>query len=208
VCLDPVRNRVDTRSSGGRVEAVTLAPTSLPRATERERARRTIAMRLHGNLSRKALTTLASAMFIAGALAASSGTALGMPPPAFTLSPAQLSFDVTTDVNSFDYDFVQVGTGPRWLVYSNPTTATAPQFWDTQAGSCWQLYESQGKRIPGKTTCTIQVGFHSGVAGTFTGQLVVYRCLDWHLDPTFGMILCDVTGESQTIDLVGTATQA
>jgi hypothetical protein len=165
-------------------------------------------MRLHGRLSRRALPKLASAMFIAAALATSSGTALGAQPPLFTLSPSQLSFVATTDVNSFDYDFVQVGTGPRWLVYSNPASATAGQFFDTQAGSCWQVYESQGKRIPGKTTCTIQVGFHSEVAGTFTGQLVVYRCLDWHLDPTFGMILCDVTGESQTIDLVGTATQA
>jgi hypothetical protein len=165
-------------------------------------------MRSHGRLSRRALPKLASAMFIAAALATSSGTALGAPPPAFTLSPDQLSFEATTDVLSFDYELVEVGTGPRWLVYSNPASTTAGQFGDTQAGTCWQEYEALGKRIPGKTTCTIQVGFHSEIAGTFTGQLVVYRCLDWHLEPTFGMILCDVTGESQTIDLVGTATQA
>jgi hypothetical protein len=64
-----------------------------------------------------------------------------------------------------------------------------------------------GKRIPGKTTCTIQVGFQSDVPGTFSGKLIVYQCLDWHLDPTFGMILCDVTGDSKSVDLVGTATQ-
>jgi hypothetical protein len=60
-------------------------------------------------------------------------------------------------------------------------------------------------RIPGKTTCTIQVGFHSEQAGTFTGQLVVYQCTQWHVDPTFGMLLCDATGDSKTVDLVGTA---
>jgi hypothetical protein len=106
---------------------------------------------------------------------------------------------------AFDYEFVTLGTGPRWLVYANPASTTGdPVFFDTQAGSCWQNYESLGNRIPGKTNCTIQVGFHSVAAGTFNGQ-VVYQCLQWHLDPTFGMILCDVTGDSKSLDLVGTA---
>jgi len=162
-------------------------------------------MRFQGHWSRKALTKLVSAVFIAAALAAPSGTALGVQPPAFTLTPSEVQF--AADVGSFDFEFVQVGTGPRWLVYAGPASTTAGQFFDTQAGSCWQVYEAQGKRIPGKTTCTIQVGFSSQGAGTFTGKLVVYRCLDWHVDPTGGMLICDVTGESQSIDLVGTATQ-
>jgi hypothetical protein len=120
-----------------------------------------------------------------------------------------VTFEATTDVQLFDYEFVMVGTGPRWLVYQGPASTTGdPVFFDTQAGSCWQAYEALGNRIPGKTACTIQVGFHSAVAGTFTGKLVVYRCVDWHLDPTGGMIICDITGGSQSVDLVGTAVQA
>lgn len=166
-------------------------------------------MRLHGHWTRRALTTMASAVLIVAAVAVSSGTALGGKPPAFTLEPSQLTFEATADVNSYDYDFVTVGTGPRWFVYAGPASTTGDAvFWDTQAGSCWQAYESLGNRIPGKTTCTIQVGFHSETAGTFTGQLIVYQCLQWHLDPTYGMILCDVTGDSKSVDLAGTALQA
>ena len=160
--------------------------------------------RRHGLSPSRSL--VAGVLLVTGALAASSGAVLAKPPAAFTLSPSQLTFEATADVQSFDYELVMVGTGTRWLVYQNPATATGdPVFFDTQAGSCWQQYESLGNRIPGKTTCTIQVGFHSEQAGTFTGQLVVYQCTQWHEDPTFGLILCDATGDSQTIDLVGTA---
>lgn len=163
-------------------------------------------MRIHRHGLGMSRSLVASVILVAATLAASSGAVLADPPEAFTLSPSQVTFEATADVNSFDYEFVTVGTGPRWLVYQNPTTTTGdPVFGDTQAGSCWQNFESLGNRIPGKTTCTIQVGFHSQQAGTFTGQLVVYKCTQWHTDPTFGMILCDATGESKTVDLVGTA---
>ena len=166
-------------------------------------------MRLYRHRRSRSLPIMASAVFVAAALATSSGAALGAPPQAFALSPSVVTFQATTDVQSFDYEFVTVGTGPRWLVYEGPASTTGyPAFFDTQAGSCWQAYEALGNRIPGKTVCTIQVGFHSEVAGTFTGELVVYRCLDWHLDPSGGMIICDVTGASQSVDLVGTAVQA
>jgi hypothetical protein len=148
---------------------------------------------------------LVASVLLAAALVASSGPAIAAPPQAFTLSPDVVTFETTPNI-PFDYEFVTVGTGPRWLVYANPASFTGdPGFFDTQAGSCWQNYESLGNRIPGKTSCTIQVGFHSDQAGTFTGQLVVYRCLQWHLDPTFGMILCDVTGDSKSVELVGMA---
>lgn len=165
-------------------------------------------MRLHRYWPKGSLPTMASGVLIAAALAASSGAALGAQPPAFTLSPSVVTFEATAGVGSFDYELVMVGTGPRWLVYQNPASTTGdPVFFDTQAGSCWQNYEALGKRIPRKTSCTIQVGFNAEVAGTFEGQLVVYQCPKWHLGPT-GMILCDVTGDSQSVDLVGTAVPA
>ena len=163
-------------------------------------------MRIHQKLSGASLSVVASAVLVVGTLVATSGAVVAAPPTGFTLSPAQLAFEATADVQSFDYELVEVGSGPRWLVYENPSTTTGDAvFFDTQAGSCWQAYESLGMRIPRQTTCTIQVGFHSEQAGTFTGQLVVYRCTHWHLDPTYGMILCDATGGSETVDLVGTA---
>ena len=157
---------------------------------------------------RKSRLAIASAALVAAALALSSGGALGAPPAGFTLSPSVVELEATAGLGSFDFELVMVGTGPRWLVYQNPSTTTGdPVFFDTQAGSCWQVYESLGDRIPGKTTCTIQVGFGSQVVGTFNGKLTVFRCQQWHTDPTFGMIICDVTGASQTIDLVGRAVQ-
>jgi hypothetical protein len=166
-------------------------------------------MRFYPRWPSRSLPTIASAILIAAALAASSGAALAAPPQAFRLSPSLVEFEATAGVGSFDYEFVMVGTGPRWIVYAGPASTTGdPVFFDTQAGSCWQAYEALGKRIPGKTSCTIQVGFNAEVAGTFFGKLVVYRCLQWHKDPTFGMIICDVTDDSQSVDLVGTAVQA
>jgi hypothetical protein len=163
-------------------------------------------MRLYRRWPSRSLPIVASALLIAVALAASGRAALAAPQPGFTLSPNTLTFEATAGVLSFDYEFVMVGTGPRWLVYAGPATTTGdPVFFDTQAGSCWQAYEALGNRIPAKTSCTIQVGFGSEQPGTFTGKLVVYRCLQWHIDPTFGMILCDMTDGSQSVDLVGTA---
>jgi hypothetical protein len=193
---------------GAGVGAVTLAPTAFSLCDGARGGGEDIAMRVYRSWPGR-LTLVASAILMAVALASSSGLALAAPPQAFTLTPSVVEFEATTDVQSFDFEFVMVGTGPRWLVYSGPASTTGdPVFFDTQAGSCWQQYEALGKRIPGKTTCTIQVGFHSTVAGTFTGKLVVFRCLDWHEDPISGVILCDVLDGSQSIDLVGTAVQA
>ena len=165
-------------------------------------------MRSHLLRPSRSLPTIANAMLIATALTFSSGAALAAPPQFFTLTPEVVEFEATAGVGSFDFEFVMVGTGPRWIVYQGPATTTGdPVFFDTQAGSCWQAYEALGNRIPKQTSCTIQVGFNAAVAGTYTGALVVFRCLQWHVDPTFGMILCDVTDGSQSVDLVGRAAQ-
>jgi hypothetical protein len=163
-------------------------------------------MRIQGLRPRRPLRIATAGVLIGAALLLPSGTALADPPAAFTLSPEVVTLEAPAGAGSFDYEMVTLTSGPRWLVYQNPTTTTDAAFWDTQAGSCWQAYESLGNRIPGKTSCTIQVGFHSDVPGSFTGNLIVYRCLDWHADPTFGVLLCDDLDGSQSIRLVGTAT--
>jgi hypothetical protein len=166
-------------------------------------------MRLHRHGPGGSLPVIVRAVLVGAALTLSAQSAAAGPPPAFTLTPSVVAFEATAGVGSFDYEFVMVGTGPRWLVYEGPATTTGdPVFFDTQAGSCWQSYEALGNRIPGKTTCTIQVGFDAAIAGTYTGKLVVYRCLQWHVDPTFGIILCDVRAGSQSVDLVGRALRA
>ena len=150
----------------------------------------------------RSLRAIARAALIGAALAIPSGSVVAKPPQAFTWTSSVAEFEATAGVGSFDFEFVMVGTGPRWLVYEGPASTTGdPVFFDTQAGSCWQALEALGNRIPGKTTCTIQVRFNAAVAGTYTGKLVVFRCLQWHIDPTFGMILCDVTDDSQSVDL-------
>jgi hypothetical protein len=95
----------------------------------------------------------------------------------------------------------------RPVVIQNPATVTGDNvFFDTQAGSCWQSYEALGNRIPAHTSCTIQVGFHPTVPGSYSATLTVYRCTSWHLDPTFGFILCDTLDGSRSMNLTGTGT--
>jgi hypothetical protein len=127
-------------------------------------------------------------------------------PPAFSLDyPLLLS--LSPPVPGFDYALVAVTShSSSPIAIQNPATFSDPaHFWDTQAGSCWQQYEVFGNPIPPKNTCTIQVGFHSDDAGTFESTMTVYLCTAWHADPVYNMIVCDATGASQTIDVMGTA---
>jgi hypothetical protein len=133
------------------------------------------------------------------------------PPPGFDLSPTSLSF--TAAVDSFQYQFVTVTTSRR-LVIQNPATLSGDVsrtdggsiFFDTQAGSCWQQYEALGDPLPAHTTCTIQVGFHPDAVRSYNATLTVSRCTHWHLDPTFGFIVCDALDGSKTASLTGTGT--
>jgi hypothetical protein len=127
-----------------------------------------------------------------------------MPPAGFTLSPSTLDFSVATGTSQFQ--LLTLTTKGQPVVFQNPTTATDPVFQDTQAGTCWQSYEALGNKIPKHTSCTIQIGFHPNTAGTYSATLTVSRCTSWHIDPTFGFILCDATDGSQTVTLNGTGT--
>jgi hypothetical protein len=126
------------------------------------------------------------------------------PPVGFTLSPSSLSY--STAAGDFQYQLVTVTT-MRPVVIQNPATVTGDSvFFDTQAGSCWQNYEALGNRIPAHTSCTVQVGFHPIAPGTYSATLTVNRCTSWHLDPTFGFIVCDTLDGSQSVSLNGTGT--
>jgi hypothetical protein len=138
----------------------------------------------------------------------SASSALG-----FSLSPSTLQMSSPAGTSAFANVTLTNTKGP--LVIQGPATVHNDQtnpdgihviFSDTQAGSCWQAYESLGNRIPRNTTCTFQVGFLPPSQGTFTGTLTVTRCTEWHVDPTFGFIVCDETSGSQTINLVGIGT--
>jgi hypothetical protein len=125
------------------------------------------------------------------------------PPPRFELSPASLSF--SAPAGGFDYHSVTVTNNRGPLVIQNPASGDS-HFFDTQAGTCWQTYEVFGDPIPAHTSCSIEVGFTSATAGTFTGTLTVYRCLTWiYVGPT-NSIICTSTDGGETVDLTGTAT--
>jgi hypothetical protein len=126
-----------------------------------------------------------------------------MPPAGFTVSPSNLSYSTATNTSQFQLLTV---TTSRPVVIQNPTIATDPVFQDTQAGSCWQGYEALGNKIPNHTSCTIQIGFHPTAPGNYSATLTIKRCTQWHIDPTFGFILCDATDGSQTVTLNGTGT--
>jgi hypothetical protein len=122
---------------------------------------------------------------------------------AFTLSPSKLSF--TAEVGSFDYQMVTLKNRKNTPLVIDPlTTFSDPNFWDTQAGTCWQWYESLGYEIPAKATCTIQVGFSPKAAGTSSGSMAVYQCETWEVTDA-GQITCSSTGFSQKISLSGSA---
>lgn len=131
------------------------------------------------------------------------------PPTGFTLSPSTLSF--STAVDTLQFQFVTVTTHRR-LVITNPATITGDTtrtdgfviFGDTQAGSCWQQYESLGNPIPANTTCTIQVGFYPEEAKTYNATLTVSRCTHWTTDPNFNFVVCTAFDGSESISLTGT----
>jgi hypothetical protein len=148
----------------------------------------------------------------------------GAAPPAsppgaagFSLSPSSLSFSALSgcfDPGCYDYQFVTVAT-TRSVVIQNPATFTGDIgpwgggymiFGDTQGGTCWSLYEALGNPIPAHTSCTIEVGFHPPSVGAYSATMTVSRCTSWHLDPTYGFILCDTLDGSKSVDLTGTGT--
>jgi hypothetical protein len=144
---------------------------------------------------------VASAFLVAAAIATNIGSASAAPPPPFTLTPSSISFSTT--LNGFDYEFVTLTTGNKKIPMSSPQSTTLP-FFDTQGGTCWQSYGALGQLIPARTSCTIQVGFHPTGAGPFSDSLTATACKKWHLDPTYGFILCDTLDGSQSISLTGT----
>ena len=148
-------------------------------------------------------------MFAAGSFVPASA----VPPPRFTLSPDPLT--MSSAAGTIAFADVTLTNNRGVLVVQGPSTVHNDQtnpdgihviFSDTQSGTCWQTYESLGNPIPQHSTCTIRIGFLPPAQDTYTGTLTVYRCPTWHVDPTFGFILCDTTDGSQTINLVGTGT--
>jgi hypothetical protein len=142
----------------------------------------------------------ASAALAATALAGSLGTASAAPPPPFTLSPDPVSFVAV--LNGFDYEFVTLTTGNKRVYMSSPQSTNLP-FFDTQ-GDCWQSYGALGQPIPARTTCQLEIGFHPTAAGPYSDTLTVTACKRWHLDPTYGFILCDTLDGSASVGLEGT----
>jgi hypothetical protein len=160
---------------------------------------------------KRLLLTVAAAAAAAVIVPLQAGVAA--PPGKFTLSPSSLSLSAPAgstypDDYAFAYVTVTNPTGHP-IVIQNPASFDDSHFFDTQTGigSCWQTYEVFGNPIPGKASCTIQVGFHSTTEGTFTGTMTVYRCLSWTLNANGGIQCIDLDG-SKTVSLTGTATSA
>lgn len=148
------------------------------------------------------LRALLGAIASAGLLLIGVNPAGAAPPAQFSLSPDPLN--VTAEVGGFGYADVTVRTRGA-LVIQSPAMLGTPTFFDTQAGSCWQTYQAVGDHIPPRSSCTIQVGFHPTSAGTFHDTLTVTRCTEWH--ESSGQLVCDTLGQSQTIQVVGVATE-
>jgi hypothetical protein len=135
------------------------------------------------------------------------------PAPAFTISAAGARFSAPVD--SLEYQLITVTTARRPVVINSPAKLTGdvgPRtdggmiFWDTQTGSCWQQYEAHGNPIPAFTTCTIQVGFHPDAVRSYNAALSVTQCTSWSTDPTWGFIVCNGLGLSETVSLSGQGT--
>lgn len=154
---------------------------------------------------------------VVGALLACATLSLGLLPlagadasgrPRFTLSPSPLN--ISGSVGQPAYGTVTVANSRGPLVIENPATFSPSTFtdgstvWDTQAGTCWQSYESLGNKIPGHSDCTIQVGFTGTQPGNYTATMVVYQCKSWHTGSA-GEIVCDTRGSSLVINVVGHA---
>ena len=137
-----------------------------------------------------------------GALAAVPGGAASS--PQFTLIPDELSMSTTAGTITYA-DVTVTNRSKDPLVIQNPATSDNAAFFDTQSGSCWQSYEVSGNPIPGRTSCTIQVGFYPLDTGTSNGTLTVSRCSTWHPDAS-SHIVCDTLDGSRTVDLTGTGT--
>jgi hypothetical protein len=155
----------------------------------------------------KARAILFGALVLATTLTLGAGAASAAPaPPAppFTVSPTSISFS-NVPLGAVANQLVTVTTGGKKVALDNPASfAGTGDFFDTQAGTCWQLYGAQGKPVPARTACTIQVGFGPVTAGPLTDVMTVYACKKSHVDPANGFLLCDTLGVSQSVSLSGT----
>ena len=162
-------------------------------------------MRKHGHTHRPSTlrAAVAGALLVAATLAAGIGPVAAAQPPPFTISPVSLTFDTT--LNNIVYDTVTLTTGSRRIAVEGPSSiGPGTPFADTQAGTCWQLYGALGQAVPAKTSCTIQVSYMPTGQGPYSATMTVYACKKWHLDPTFGFIVCDQRDGSQAVALNGT----
>jgi hypothetical protein len=53
-----------------------------------------------------------------------------------------------------------------------------------------------GDPVPPQGSRSLEFGFSSETAGTFTGTVTIHRCETWHTEPTFGYIVCGTQGLS------------
>jgi hypothetical protein len=160
-------------------------------------------MRPRRHRTRTARAILAGSLVLLANLALGSGTASGAPPAPLSVSPTSLS--MSADVNGFDFEFVTITTKKKIALENPASFGAGSPFFDPQTGTCWQQYGALGLRIPPKTTCTIQVGFHPSTAGSFTDVMTVYACSAWHIN-VGGQLICDAHDGSATVALNGTAT--
>ena len=155
---------------------------------------------------RRVRAAIAGALVLVATLTLGSGMASGAPQVPFTVAPTSLS--LAADVGAFDYELVTITTKKRVAVaLENPASFGAGSpFFDTQGGTCWQTYGVFGLPIPPRATCTIQVGFASSSAGSFSDVMTVYACAAWHVASPSGFLVCDTRDGSRTVDLSGAAT--
>jgi hypothetical protein len=155
----------------------------------------------------KVRAAIGSALVLLATLTVGISTVSAAPPVPFTVSPTSLS--LAASAGDYDYDFVTVTTGKKSVVIENTASfGSGVEFFDTQAGTCWQSYGVLGLRVPANTSCTIQVGFHPSAAGSSTDVMTVYACKKSHVDAGSGQMVCDARDGSRTVDLTGAATPA
>lgn len=126
----------------------------------------------------------------------------GGPATGVEATPEELFFEA--EVGGFDYELVTITTTRKTAIEAHLEDGT--WFFDTQAGSCWQQYLSQGVPIPARSTCTIQLGFHpDAVFADYMDVLFVFVCPEWHTGDD-GEVVCDSTSAWDTVALHGVGT--
>jgi hypothetical protein len=139
---------------------------------------------------------------VVGAAAAPGGGGGESSDPSFTVSPPILTMSAVTGTTTTG---TVVVTTKKSTAVINPATSSNALFADTQTGTCWTQYGSQGRKVPMKTGCTIVVSFSPVAAGAVSGVLSITECKMFHSGPGGGLV-CDVPGPSLTVDLSGTGT--